>query len=739
MNKNSFVGASRYIGSALILIQGLLILLFSVNALNNAYMHQWEQYGNQSGALNIYFNKNFTNSKDIEEYLWQEADNNNLFIIRKDLSLTRDSNFSGFKFGVYGNAYNNNVSYSFCGKEILNNEMLNNLQMSDNEYATIGVDSGSVNSLYDIPMFRFGGKVVIEKLPTLINESETLQGKYIILGADNNVKNEILSNLSALTNLSKEDLTKALNGEYVDNSFRDNILTILVITQILLNTVFFLIIIIKNINKWGKLALMGLSRIAYCYEMFGCFIWTAISLLLPLSAIGVIASGWNEYYFGMLFGQFFLYSVFSLIITSLEIGIASLVIFSIPPINAIKDRFPKRILYAFGIIGYIAMSAVVIFCSAYIDEPMNKIKDNIQISKSWNEVSEYQIFKKISVGNDESSFAGRSNALDQKLFDWYSEIHNNNDVFLIKTSFYDRDILDVWHSNASYSSIPSEPFWYFVASKSYLDTMGIKFSDEIYQQAEEGVRTYLIPSNMDDNCKKSIKKWLEESSVRSIMDTDIQTAFNKNKEFKFVEYNVDSAFFTWTTDSNKEQYTDSPVIYLCTPQNMSYVESEGLKVTGLNGGIKFQNSEATKKYLSHEMMSKYNLVDNNLVFSDVNNYIDGIQKELITVIFWFGMSALILSVILIGILISIATVFRISNQNRLNVEKFMGFSFIKMYQKPLALLVSAIAIELIVMIAIKSKFGLLINSALSVVQLVIFFAYMSRNEIKNILKNFKGW
>ena len=138
-------------------------------------------------------------------------------------------------------------------------------------------------------------------------------------------------------------------------------------------------------------------------------------------------------------------------------------------------------------------------------------------------------------------------------------------------------------------------------------------------------------------------------------------------------------------------------------------------------------------------MSKYNLVDNNLVFSDVNDYIDGLQKELITGIFWLGMSAIILSIILIGILISIATVFRISNQNRLNVEKFMGFSFIKMYQKPLALLVSAIIIESIVMIAVKSKFGLLINSALSVVQLIIFFAYMSRNEIKNILKNFKGW
>ena len=738
MNKKSFVGASRYIISVLIATQGLLILLLAVNALNNAYMHQWEQYGNQSGALNIYFNENFTNSKDIEEYLYKEAIDNNLFIIRKDLYFS-NGNPSGFKFGIYGNADNNNVSYSFYGKEILSKEMLNELQMSNNESATIGVDSGSVHSLYDIPAFRFGGNVVIKKLSTLIKESGTLQGKYIILGADNNLKNDILTNLSALTNSPEDRLTTASQGEHFDNSFINNILTILLIVLILLNTVFFLMIVIRNINKWGKLALMGWSRTAYCYEVFGRFIWTAIALLLPLSIIGVIASGWNESYFRMLFGQFFLYSVFNLIITSFEIGVASLVVFSISPINAIKDRFPKHILYAFGIIGYIAMSTAIIFCSSYIDEPIGNIKDNIRISKSWNKVSEYQIFKEVSIGNDESSFVVKSNALDQKIFDWYNEIHNNSDVLLITTQFYDRNLLDLWRSNGVYSNIPSEPFWYFVASKSYLDTINIKLSDEIYQQAEEGVRTYLIPSNMDDNCKKNIEKYFEESSVKGIKGSNIQTTFNKNKEFKFVEYNADSPFFTWTTDPKEELYTNNPVIYLCTPQNMMFVESKSLKASGFNGYIKFRNSEAAKKYLSTEIMSKYNLVDNNLVFSDVNDYIDGLQKELITGIFWLGMSAIILSIILIGILISIATVFRISNQNRLNVEKFMGFSFIKMYQKPLALLVSAIIIESIVMIAVKSKFGLLINSALSVVQLIIFFAYMSRNEIKNILKNFKGW
>ena len=71
---------------------------------------------------------------------------------------------------------------------------------------------------------------------------------------------------------------------------------------------------------------------------------------------------------------------------------------------------------------------------------------------------------------------------------------------------------------------------------------------------------------------------------------------------------------------------------------------------------------------------------------DVHNYIDGLQKELVTTLMWFGIVFVMLMLILIGLLLTLATVFRIVNQEKINVKKFMGFSFLQLYRKPIILL-----------------------------------------------------
>jgi len=111
---------------------------------------------------------------------------------------------------------------------------------------------------------------------------------------------------------------------------------------------------------------------------------------------------------------------------------------------------------------------------------------------------------------------------------------------------------------------------------------------------------------------------------------------------------------------------------------------------------------------------------------------------LLTSIAWFGMVFLILMFILLGILISLATVFRIANQEKINVKKFLGYGFIDLYRIPIIMLVSVICIELIIMLIIGSKFGAIVMGILAVIQIVIFSKYMSRCEIKNILIAFKG-
>lgn len=109
-----------------------------------------------------------------------------------------------------------------------------------------------------------------------------------------------------------------------------------------------------------------------------------------------------------------------------------------------------------------------------------------------------------------------------------------------------------------------------------------------------------------------------------------------------------------------------------------------------------------------------------------------------TTLMWFGFVFLMLLLILIGLLVTLAAVFRVANQERINVKKFLGFPFLQMYSRPMLLLSVLIVLELAAMLMMGSKFGLLLVIIVSVIQLVIFMRYMAHNELKNVLADFKG-
>ena len=117
---------------------------------------------------------------------------------------------------------------------------------------------------------------------------------------------------------------------------------------------------------------------------------------------------------------------------------------------------------------------------------------------------------------------------------------------------------------------------------------------------------------------------------------------------------------------------------------------------------------------------------------------DGLQKEIGTTILWFGLVFVILIAILIGLLLTLATIFRIANQEKINVKKFLGFDFWQLYRSPLILLSCVILLELGIVSALQSKFGLLLMAAVSLLQLLIFSKYMARSELKRLLLAFKG-
>lgn len=127
-------------------------------------------------------------SFNTESYLLDFVRDNNPFIARHDAMLDKDGYFSGIKLGVYGDTDVNDVSFDFLNQKILDKRNLSLLLNAENQKSTLGVGTGSINSLENIPSFRFFERVVIKKLPQLWQETKTINGTYRIIGFSSNSK-----------------------------------------------------------------------------------------------------------------------------------------------------------------------------------------------------------------------------------------------------------------------------------------------------------------------------------------------------------------------------------------------------------------------------------------------------------------------------------------------------------------------------------------------------------------------
>lgn len=739
MRKNLFLkNTENYLGLMLIVSQCFLLTLLTILFLNKQYVNQWQAYPKSTDTLTVCLkNVPKEHESNIENYLYTECENKNLSLLRRDNSSDNEGNFSGLTFGIYGDVENNELSFNFYGKQLVHTTMLKKLISCENDKATLGIDKGSNHSIGNIPYLRFGEKVVFKKMQSLIKDSNTINGTYMINGLDKNEVDGFLNNLSIISNISKDKLINKSQGSSLEDSLKITFTIIFILAQILINIIFFIIITMKNLTKGGSLALLGWSRKDFCFEILGRFV--SMSLFnIPLQIIfGLLFCGLNTFSLSLI-KHFTMNASINIFLIILELSFSIAIFMGCSSINAIKGKLPKKNLYFIGISAYVIVSIGIVLCSLYIDGPMKKIEENSALLENWSKVSNYQILKNLSYGSDEQSFQGSSNELDKSIFDWYKSISNKEGVYLIKGDYYSNELIESWKNNSTYNTIPKKAFWYMTFSPNYIKDLKIDVKNEILDEAINGTRVYLIPEDMDQEEKNNMKKYLFENSISNIKDGDIPTKFNKEKKIKTYTYSPKDDFFTWSTTSKEATKVKNPIIYVCTPENMKYFESESLKANDLNGYIKFKDSNTAQKYLTPETLDKYNLTDNQPTFTNVKDFIDGITKTLQNTLLWFGLIFFILLMLLLGILIALANVFRIVNQERINVKKFLGHGFFQLYKKPIIMLSSFIVIELIVTFVMRCKMGLFIVLINAIIQLIVFSVYMSRCEIKNILIAFKG-
>ena len=758
MKRTVFLGRIRYAGNFLTVMQGILLVVSAIYLVSQSYMAVWQGYPDTEHALTVNLRNVPEDRQDMtEQALTGLADREGLFLVRTDEVLLDDGSHGGWQVGVYGDpGQERDLTLRFLDCEILNAENLRTLLGSPDPESTLGVDESSIRSVGNIPVFRFFGNAVVRKLPAQVEKSGTVNGTYRILGfspdADEQEAQrlEVLDVLSEAGGMTEEELLEAGGGSVRDGGLMGMILLVFVLAQIFLNVVFFLVTVMQNLGKQGRLALLGWTPAAFAMELLKGFLIFSAEAVPILAVFGYLLSGWNVFS-PMLAGTFLAAAGGNVLLTGAELFLAAAVVLLTRPLDAIRGRIPKKRLYALGVTAYLALSAGLVFCGAYADMPAEELEKNAGLSERWQSVSGYQILSSISVGEDGESFGGGSRQLDRDLYDWYFGIADQDGVYLIHTEHYDRGILNTWKESGTYASIPEEPLWLFTMSPNYLESRGIVpetsgregdgsdvSCEELLSEAEAGTRLYLLPSDLSKEEAQRIESWLRERDTKSISEGDIQTTFTREQKFAFAFYEPAGGMFTWSTDERRSLTAQSPVICVAAPENMKYTETEVLKVSGLSGYLKFADKETAERYTSEQYLAGYALGDNRPVFLAVQNYIDGIRKQLQTTIFWFGGVLLVLIVILTGLLLTLAGIYRLANREKMSVKKFLGYGTWQMYRGPLLLLVSLFLLQIFTVLAMESKFGVLLILLAGGLQGIIFVKYMAHVEGKQMLIYLKG-
>ncbi len=209
-------------------------------------------------------NTDIKKQKDIESFLYHEAEKNHLFYIRKDIILKSGGDVNSIEFGVYGDVVSNieKLKLSYLGSSIFTQDNLNKLLQSTNKNTTLGLEISSVDMIEPIASFVFGDNVAIKKLDELIENSKTIDGKYKILGLTSSNKESFLKELSDLSGIDRSTFTDNLSEQYIDNSFQESVLIILLIVHSLVLLSLLCYLTIDKLNLLGKLVLQG-GQISY--------------------------------------------------------------------------------------------------------------------------------------------------------------------------------------------------------------------------------------------------------------------------------------------------------------------------------------------------------------------------------------------------------------------------------------------------------------------------------------------
>ena len=729
--KNILLGKMRYLILFLITIQSVLLALVAIFLTGLQYQQSWQSYNHHSGTVTVYL------QKLTEE---QSQDVFNYFLEQSDLSIwTKRSESSDTGEGlnrIYIDILGSSAGFSdfeSTGKIVVSQQQFANLLSHSDNSMTIGLDKGSNNMLYELPDLLFSTPVVIERLDYTFQNTNTINGIYHINGLHDAVsRDNFLFHLSKMSGISVENLTKESFGSSTDQGIWGIILTISILVNAFILLILFLICVLQSFKHFGTLILLGWDRKELWSAFFKNSLLFSIYIIPIISLCSWLLSGWSSFGLSSFILVFAGVSL-SVLLLLLIFIIPTIIVYSVSPLAAIHKRLPMKPLMVTCLLFYTLVAGLLIAVSYSLDAPMNQFIDNMKVSREWKNVEDMYVISSFVEGDDVGTYAGTTNSLERSMYNFYQRISELPGVYIAQGKFLNQESLDAVYG--TYQHVPKKPFWYLKFSYNYLQDLGIPLSDEELLEMRNGTRLYLLPNTLNTEELEVMKAYLQESVT--VKPGDLQTNFTENQKFMFKVYQPSRPIFTWSDSISYGTTSENPVIFVSTPENLYFMESANLVVSGYNGLLKIRDRETMEQVVSVLETEFPDLTDNRLSFTTVKNFINGLQKDLSYTFYLFGTIIAIIIITMMAIFWSFVLMYRLLFEEKLYVQYFMGFSPWKRYIGVLSLIISFSVMELIVSILLGSKLGIVMTLATFAFQIMLLYFSLFRKEGESIIQSFK--
>ena len=729
--KNMLLGKMKYLILFLIAIQSVLLALVAIFLAGLQYQQSWQSYNHHSGTVTVYL------QKLTEE---QSQDVFNYFLEQTDLSIwTKRSESSDTGEGlnrIYIDILGSSAGFSdfeSTGKIVVSQQQFANLLSHSDNNMTIGLDKGSNNMLYELPDLLFSTPVVIERLDYTFQNTNTINGIYHINGLRDAVsRDNFLLHLSKVSGISVEDLTKESFGSSTDQGIWGIILAISILVNAFILLILFLICVLQSFKHFGTLILLGWDRKELWSAFFKNSLLFSIYIIPIISLCSWLLSGWSSFGLSSFILVFAGVSL-SVLLLLLIFIIPTIIVYSVSPLAAIHKRLPMKPLMVTCLLFYTLVAGLLIAVSYSLDAPMNQFIDNMKVSREWKNVEDMYVISSFAEGDDVGTYAGTTNSLERSMYNFYQRISELPGVYIAQGQFLNQESLDAVYG--TYQHVPKKPFWYLKFSYNYLKDLGIPLSNEELLEMRNGTRLYLLPNTLNTEELEVMKAYLQESVT--VKPGDLQTNFTENPKFMFKVYQPSRSIFTWSDSISYGTTSENPVIFVSTPENLYFMESANLVVSGYNGLLKIRDRETMKQVVSILETEFPDLTDNRLSFSTVKNFINGLQKDLSYTFYLFGTIIAIIIITMMAIFWSFVLMYRMLFEEKLYVQYFMGFSPWKRYIGVLSLIISFSVMELIVSILVGSKLGIVMTLATFAFQIMLLYFSLFRKEGESIIQSFK--